>query len=80
MTPETGHFWFFDPANIELLVKMLDGSDINGYYWVFLGSLTNVSFELTVSDLETGTVKVYNNTSGDFASLGDTTAFPGSQP
>ena len=31
----TGSFWFFDPANVELIVKLLDGEPINGFYWTF---------------------------------------------
>ena len=28
-----GYFWFFDPANVELAVKVLDGRPINGKFW-----------------------------------------------
>ena len=74
-TRDTGSFWFFDPANIELVVKALDGRQFNGRQWIFYGSLTNVSFEMTVTDTESGLTKVYNNASGNFASVGDTEAF-----
>jgi len=42
----TQGFWFFTPDNIELTVKVLDGSAINGHFWVFYGSLTDVQFTL----------------------------------
>ncbi len=74
-TPDSGSFWFFDPDNLEVSVKALDGRLVNGRHWIFYGSLTNVEFELTVTDTETGLVKVYNNQIGNFASVGDTTAF-----
>lgn len=49
-----GTFWFFRPANVELAVKVLDGSRINGYHWVFFASLSNVAFDLQVLDTATG--------------------------
>src|SRR5882724_1320287 len=61
-TDVTGYFSFGDPANIELLIKVLDfGTAIK----VFYGELTNLHFTLTVTDVQTGTVKTYGNTSGD---------------
>lgn len=77
MTPDTGAFWFFSEANVELMVKVLDGTGINGHYWVFFGSLTNVEFTLTVTDTMTGVSKSYVNAAGKFASRGDVTAFLG---
>ncbi|MEM7356525.1 MAG: hypothetical protein AAF657_37260 [Acidobacteriota bacterium] len=74
-TQDTGSFWFFDPANIEMVVKALDGRLINGKQWIFYGSLTNVAFEMTVTDTESGLVRTYTNPSGNFASVGDTDAF-----
>ncbi len=64
-----------DPANVELVVKVLDGRPINGYFWVFYGALSNVAFTVTVTDTETGERKVYQNPLGTFASVGDTQAF-----
>jgi pimeloyl-ACP methyl ester carboxylesterase len=74
-TDDTGSFYFFGPQNVELMVKALDGRQNNGNFWIFYGSLTNVAFELTVTDSETGLTKTYENGSGEFASAGDTAAF-----
>lgn len=74
-TGDSGAFWFFDPDNIELTIKALDGRQFNQRFWVFYGSLTNVNFELTVTDTESGLQKVYTNPQGTFASVGDTSAF-----
>ncbi len=74
-TVDTGSFWFFNPANIEMVVKALDGRQNNGRLWIFYGSLTNVAFEMTVTDTESGLVRVYSNPEGNFASVGDTAAF-----
>ena len=76
LTKDSGSFWFFDPANLELVVKVIDGTAINGNHWVFFGSLSNVAFTLTVTDLHTGAEAVYANPSGRFASRGDTNALP----
>jgi len=75
ITDNTGAFWFFDPTNLELVVKVLDGRSVNGKWWVFYGSLTNVEFTLTVMDTLTGEVRTYHNTGGQMASVADTGAF-----
>jgi len=74
-TNDTGAFWFFDAANVELLVKVLDGTAVNGHFWVFYGSLTDVEFDLTVTDTVTGQVRTYHNPAGTMASRADTEAF-----
>ena len=35
LTADTGYFWFFSEANIELVVKVLDARSVNGRFWVF---------------------------------------------
>src|SRR6185312_13782443 len=76
LSGDTGYFWFSDPANVELMVKVLDGRTINGSFWVFYGALSNLEYTLTLTDTVTGKVKTYSNPSGQFASVGDITAFP----
>jgi hypothetical protein len=78
LSGDTGYFWFFDPANVEVVVKVLDGRSFNGQFWVFYGALSNVEFTLTVTDSVTGAIKTYVNPLGEFASVGDTAALPGS--
>jgi len=77
LTSDTGAFWFFDPENLELMVKVLDGRTLNGHFWMFLGSLTNVGFEVVVTDIVEGRSWTYRNTSNRFVSVGDTGALPG---
>jgi hypothetical protein len=76
LSNDTGYFYFTDPANVELVVKVLDARTFNGFFWVFYGGLTNLEYTLTVTDTVTGFVRVYTNPSGRFASGGDTIAFP----
>src|SRR5687767_7410863 len=75
LTSDTGYFWFFDPANVELVVKVLDGRGLNGKFWVFFGALSNVEYTLTVRDTVTGSTRQYKNPAGRFASVADTSAF-----
>ncbi|MDQ1348598.1 MAG: hypothetical protein QG573_1973 [Acidobacteriota bacterium] len=80
LTPDTGSFWFFDAGIHELAVKVIDGRGTNDAFWVFYGSLSNVEFELTVIDTETGDTWTRANPSGTFASGGDIGAFPQELP
>src|SRR6266542_2859294 len=75
ITDNTGAFWFFDPTNLELVVKVLDGRSVNGRFWVFYGALSNVEYTITVTDTLTGAVRTYFNPQGQLASVADTSAF-----
>ena len=76
LTTDTGYFWFFDDANVELTVKVIDGTGLNGYFWVYYGALSNVEYWITVEDTVTGESKEYHNTLGQFGSFGDIEALP----
>ena len=76
LTGDTGYFWFFDPVNIELVVKVLDACPVNQHHWVFAGGLTNVGVELKVTDTLTGDVQDYSNSAGSpFQPIQDSSAF-----
>lgn len=75
LTTDTGYLWFFDPSNVEVAVKALDGTALNQHNWVFYGALSNVEYYVTVADSLTGATKRYYNPPGVFASVGDTRAF-----
>ncbi len=53
-TPESGMFWFFDPSNWEMLVKVLDGCDNFGGYLFIGAATTDVEYTLTITDTDTG--------------------------
>jgi virginiamycin B lyase len=77
LTPDTGYFWFFDPSNVELVTKVLDGCSTNGNFWFFASGLTNVGVQITVTDTLTGASKPYSNAVGAaFPPIQDTAAFP----
>jgi hypothetical protein len=63
-TDEVGNFWFFNPNNVEMTVKVLNGCSTNQRYWVFAGSTTNIEYKVTVTDTATGAVKSYMNPLG----------------
>ncbi|HEX3528389.1 MAG TPA: hypothetical protein VH988_15100 [Thermoanaerobaculia bacterium] len=75
LTTDTGAFWFFSAGNAELLVKVLDGRPVNGHWWVFFGALTDLEYDLTVIDTESGVQKVYHNPPYTLASGADIFAF-----
>ncbi|HEX3530801.1 MAG TPA: hypothetical protein VH988_27370, partial [Thermoanaerobaculia bacterium] len=75
LTGDTGSFWFFDPRNVELDVKVLDGRAVNGHFWIFYASLSDVEFTVKVTDQETGAEKSYHNKPYTLASQADVTAF-----
>lgn len=77
---QTGLFWFFDATNIELIVKLLDGTSINDFYWSFYGGLSDVEYWITVTDTVTGESRTYYNSKGNICGGSDTQAFPGTQP
>ena len=78
LTNESGCFWFFNAGNIELLIKVLDGRSINGYYGVMYGALSDVEYTIRGRDLQTGPVKSYLNPAHTLASSADVRAFAAS--
>ena len=75
LTTDTGYFWFFQSANVELVVKVLDGRGVNGKFWVFYGALSDVEYTITITDTTTGAVKTYYNAPKTLASAADIQAF-----
>ena len=76
ISDESGLFWFFNPDNIELVVKVLDGRSLNESHWVFFGALTDVEYWITVRDVVAGARRTYHNAQGRICGQNDTKAFP----
>jgi hypothetical protein len=77
LTGDTGYFTFFDPSNVEAVVKVLNGCAINGRFWVFAAGLTNVEVTLRVDDVITGrSVSYFNRRGNAYQPILDTDAFP----
>lgn len=49
LSAQSAYFWFFDPDNIEVTVKVVDGRQLNGHLWVFLASSSDLRYTVTVS-------------------------------
>jgi hypothetical protein len=67
LSDRAGLMYFFNPNNIEMLIKVLDGcsqpEQLRGY-WVLFAATTDVEFTLTVEDTQTGFSKEYFNPLG----------------
>ncbi len=74
-TDDTGAFFWVNPENLEVTIKLLDGRQFNDYFWVFFAALSNLEYTVFVIDTESGECKEYVNPQGTFASVGDTEAF-----
>jgi hypothetical protein len=75
-TDSTGFFYFTDPTNYELVVKILE---IDGAVKVFYTELTDLQFTISVTDTRDGTTKTYQNTPGDCGAI-DENAFTAAVP
>lgn len=65
LTSDTGYFWFFSPANVEVVAKIVSfcGAGSNNYS-LYAGGLTDVEVTLTVTDTINGTTRSYTNPLG----------------
>jgi hypothetical protein len=80
--PQTDTFGYFslptltdNPSNPEVFVKILDGRGINGSYWVFYGHLTDLIYDLTVTDNVTHISRTYHKNAGNEPGGFDTGSF-----
>jgi hypothetical protein len=74
-TSEAGLFFFFAEANLEVLVKVLDGCQVNGHHWVSAASATDMGLDLVVNDLRSGTERRYVKATGEPEAFTDMSAF-----
>ncbi len=88
VSDRSGYFWFFDSTSTEVSVKILDGTAVNGHYWVFVASSTTVPYALTITAASYGCnsttstcTRTYISTSGANQNFVDLNAFdPLQQP
>ena len=76
-TERAGLFWFFNPANLEMLLKVQNACvDPFQQWWVFIAATTDVEYTVTVVDTQAGIVRRYSNPQGTAAvPVQDTSAF-----
>ncbi len=58
---ESGFFYFQDPANIEIMVKVHNACAGFGHFWFFSAATTNIGYTITVTDTKTGQTETYSN-------------------
>jgi len=56
-------------------VSLIDGTAINGKFWIYWGGLSKAAFRIEVTDLSTGTTRTYANPAGKRQSRADRNAF-----
>jgi hypothetical protein len=49
----SAYAWFYDGSNVEVTTKILDGRALTGHFWVFIASMTDRPFIVTITDLHT---------------------------
>ena len=78
---QSSFWWFFDPANFEMGVKMVDACvpPFNAY-WVFVSGLTNQAYDVAITDTHRGLTRHYRNPLGQYpqtiGATGADTGFP----
>jgi len=76
LTGDSGLFWFFDDANLEVLVKVVNACAGFSRHWVYAGATTDVEYTLTATDTASGRSRSYFNPLGRrAAAITDSDAF-----
>jgi hypothetical protein len=80
--PRADTFGFFsvpgltgDPKNLEVFVKIVNATTLDGHFWVFLGGLTDLEYSLSITDTLTGRTRVYRKPLFSTCGWNDTSAF-----
>ncbi len=63
---QSSFWWFFDPANFEMGVKMVDACSFTNSYWVFVSGLTNQAYDVRITDTHTSLFRIYRNPLGQY--------------
>jgi hypothetical protein len=75
VSDDTGWFSFFRAGTAEVMVKALDGCEVNGHNWVFAAGLTDVHTAIRVTDTQAQkTVWYFNPHRTPFRAVQDTSA------
>lgn len=73
LSEETGYFWFFNPSDAEIVIKVVNACSFNDRFWLFAGGLTNTKVVITVTDVFSSISRSYVNPQGSpFQPIQDT--------
>jgi hypothetical protein len=76
LAPETGYLWFFEPGNLELVAKTVDGCATNQHNWIYLSGLTSLRTVIVVTDTQSGVTATFlKEANKPFTTIQDTTTF-----
>ena len=75
LTERSGVFWFSYGPSVELAVKVLDGRTLNAHYWIHLAGLTELAYEVSVTDAVTGAKRTYTHPAGAVVAILDKESF-----
>ncbi len=75
-TADSGVFYFFGRTNWEVMVKVLNGCDVNDHHWVYIASASDLGLDLAVQDTLTGAERRYTKAPGEPDAFADLSAFP----
>ena len=73
---ESGLLWFFTRDNAEVLIKVLNGCFYNDHRWVYVAPVTDLAFNLYVTDSEGRTWSHHNRQGHTASARSDNEAFP----
>jgi hypothetical protein len=80
--PRADGFGFFsvpgltgDPKNLEVFVKIVNATALDGHFWVFLGGLTDLEYSLSITDTLSGRTRIYRKPLSSTCGWNDTSAF-----
>jgi hypothetical protein len=72
----SGAFWALRPEDWEVTLRLVDGCDRNGFFWVLASGYSRLGTELEITDTWTGTKKTYRKEVGRlFKPIQDRQAF-----
>lgn len=74
--PDTALFGFSSPQAVEVVVRIQDTRPFAPRFDVYYGGMTDVGYTVTVSDMQTGVTRHYNNVAGTVGGGADRTSFP----
>lgn len=76
-TRDSALYAFFISSNWEVMLKVLDGCEINDHFWVFSAANTDQGYDILVTDTQTGLTWEYHNDLGTASpAVTDIEAFP----
>jgi subtilisin family serine protease len=64
ISSQAGIYWFFAPGLPEVLVKIVDGCQVNGRHWIFVAGATSAEYELSVQDRQSGQSQLFRHAGG----------------